>query len=87
MNRRGLLGGLIAALATPAIIRTPGLLMAVKPLPAALTEESLLNALVELNMIRGGLKVSDYLTSPSYWWMGPDGLIHYKSIPFAEIAA
>lgn len=27
MNRRGLLGGLLVALAAPAIIRTPGLLM------------------------------------------------------------
>lgn len=31
MNRRGFLFGLSAALAAPAIIRTPGLLMPVKP--------------------------------------------------------
>jgi hypothetical protein len=31
--RRGFLGGLLAALAAPAIIRTPGLLMPVKALP------------------------------------------------------
>jgi hypothetical protein len=30
LSRRGLLGGLVAALAAPAIIRTPGLLMPVK---------------------------------------------------------
>jgi hypothetical protein len=30
MNRRGFLGGLIAALAAPAVIRTPGLLMPIK---------------------------------------------------------
>lgn len=30
MNRRGFLGGLIAALSAPAIIRTPGLLMPVR---------------------------------------------------------
>jgi hypothetical protein len=38
MNRRGFLGSLITALAAPAIIRTPGLLMAVKPLPFDLDE-------------------------------------------------
>jgi hypothetical protein len=32
MNRRGFIGGLITALAAPAIIRTPGLLMPVRPL-------------------------------------------------------
>jgi hypothetical protein len=32
MNRRGLLGGLLATLAAPAIIRTPGLLMPVSTL-------------------------------------------------------
>lgn len=31
MNRRGFLGGLLTALAAPAIIRTPGLLMPVRP--------------------------------------------------------
>ncbi len=30
MNRRGLLGGMLAGLAAPAIIRTPGLLMPVR---------------------------------------------------------
>lgn len=30
LNRRGFLGGLVAALAAPTIIRTPGLLMPVK---------------------------------------------------------
>ena len=38
MNRRGFLGSLFASLATPAIIRTPGLLMSVRPMlidPAA----------------------------------------------------
>lgn len=33
INRRGLLGGLITALSAPAIIRTPGILMPVKPAP------------------------------------------------------
>ena len=33
ISRRGILGGLLAGLAAPAIIRTPGLLMAVKPMP------------------------------------------------------
>ena len=32
LSRRGLLGGMLAALAAPAIIRTPGLLMPVRPL-------------------------------------------------------
>lgn len=31
LRRRGFLGGMLAALAAPAIIRTPGLLMPVKP--------------------------------------------------------
>lgn len=31
MNRRGFLGGLFSSLAAPAIIRTPGLLMAISP--------------------------------------------------------
>lgn len=31
MNRRGFLGGLIAAAVAPAIIRTPGLIMPIKP--------------------------------------------------------
>lgn len=35
MNRRGFLGGLLTALAAPAIIRTPGLLMAVRAVPNA----------------------------------------------------
>lgn len=32
LHRRTLLGGLLTALATPAIVRTPGLLMPVRPL-------------------------------------------------------
>jgi hypothetical protein len=32
VNRRGFLGGLLVALAAPVVIRTPGLLMPVKPL-------------------------------------------------------
>lgn len=32
LSRRGLLGGLLAAVAAPAIIRTPGLLMPIRPL-------------------------------------------------------
>lgn len=35
ISRRGFLGGLAAALAAPAIIRTPGLLMPVRPLRVA----------------------------------------------------
>lgn len=31
MNRRGFLAGIIAAAAAPAIIRTPGLIMPIKP--------------------------------------------------------
>lgn len=31
MNRRGFLGGLLAAAVAPAIIRTPGLIMPIKP--------------------------------------------------------
>lgn len=34
MNRRGFLGARIATLAAPAIIRTPGLLMAVRSVPS-----------------------------------------------------
>lgn len=37
LRRRGLLLGLGALIAAPAIARTPGLLMPVKPLPPALT--------------------------------------------------
>lgn len=33
LKRRTLFGGMLAALAAPAIIRTPGLLMPVKPIP------------------------------------------------------
>lgn len=32
ISRRGILGGLLAGLAAPVIIRTPGLLMPIKPL-------------------------------------------------------
>ena len=32
MNRRGFLGGLFAPLVAPAIIRTPGVLMSIRPL-------------------------------------------------------
>lgn len=39
MNRRGFLGGIIAAAVAPAIIRTPGLIMPIKPLKAAYTGE------------------------------------------------
>jgi|SRR5580700_4923208 hypothetical protein len=35
MNRRGFLGSLLASLAAPAIIRTPGLLMPIRPLVTA----------------------------------------------------
>jgi len=37
ITRRGLVGGLLALVATPAIIRTPGLLMPVRPVPWMLT--------------------------------------------------
>lgn len=36
LHRRGFLGGLAAALAAPAIITTPGLLMPVRPQPRRL---------------------------------------------------
>lgn len=35
LSRRNLLGGILTAIAVPAIIRTPGLLMAVKAVPTA----------------------------------------------------
>lgn len=43
LARRGFLKGLISSLATPAIIRTPGLLMAVRPIllsPRHLSDEA-----------------------------------------------
>ena len=48
MNRRGFLGGFIAALATPAIIRTPALLMPVR-VPIVLATERMSYNLTSAN--------------------------------------
>ena len=42
-SRRGFIGGLLAAVAAPAIIRTPGLLMRLAPQPLLLPEPRLLS--------------------------------------------
>lgn len=42
ISRRGMLGGLLAGLAAPAIIRTPGLLMPIRPVLDDFTTDNLL---------------------------------------------
>jgi hypothetical protein len=52
LDRRGFLRGLIGALAAPAIIRTPGLLMPVKPLlEVPVFEPVTASSLLTINMI------------------------------------
>ena len=75
LNRRGFLGGLLAA---PAIIRTPGLLMPVRPLEAF--EFSGFHSSIPLGQIAGVNLISDALRfvtenaggeEPSHFIMNP----------------
>ena len=62
LARRGFLGGLGALLAAPAIIRTPGLLMPVKPvLPLGLTLEQYANEILA-PAIDAGVRYNGLLT-------------------------
>ena len=89
LSRRGFFGGLIATLAAPAIIRTPGLLMAVKPLPPfgfSFSTRDLtlvIEAFEERYLRPTAQKLADQLIEPTIYGTGPmalrnpaDGLFH-----------
>lgn len=80
MNRRGFLTGILAA---PAIIRTPGLLMALSvPRFEVLNEAWLERALVDIRKMKdeAGLKVSDYMTATHTWWIDGTGFHHWGPV-------
>lgn len=53
LSRRGLLAGMIAACAAPAIIRTPGLIMPVKPILPSVNISHEYNAYSRSFLVRG----------------------------------
>lgn len=67
LSRRALFGGLVG-LAAPAIIRTPGLLMAIKS-----AKDFSRNQIVPL--LHRDYPISDVLTGNRFWWLGPDGVL------------
>lgn len=68
MNRRGFLTGILSALAMPAIIRTPGLLMPVKQ-PILLTPEMLVEPPSELPTIDMITREAIRLFRNSNWFL------------------
>ena len=81
LTRRGVLRGLLAA---PAIIRTPGLLMAVRPVERGVLIVPLRDLLLlpGLRKITANYRVADYLTDGSAWFLvnNPPGRSMFKLV-------
>lgn len=82
MGRRGLLAGLGAALCLPALIRTPGLLMPVRRLPAGLYG---LQVFPSIPQGRGGVTLAAVLRgstgAEAFFRMGLQEAFYGRSLP------